>query len=136
MQQTTKYKLDLIEKTDAFSPDALNQNMEKVEEAIQAETAALEQRVVALEAHRFYLGHYVGNGAYRREIDIGFKPKAVLLFREQSDSHGTVVLITESWPITVPFDMASITENGLQVGAKNGNGYNVSTVNYYFLAFV
>ena len=36
MQHTDKYKLDLLEKEDAFSPDALNANTQKVEEALIA----------------------------------------------------------------------------------------------------
>lgn len=50
MQQTDKYKLNLIEKTDTFSPDALNENMEKVEGSITAEAAALDQRLQVCEA--------------------------------------------------------------------------------------
>ena len=40
MQQTNQYKLNLIEKTDTFSPDPLNENTEKVEAQLAAETLA------------------------------------------------------------------------------------------------
>ena len=40
MQQTNQYKLNLIEKTDTFSPDPLNENAEKVEAQLAAETLA------------------------------------------------------------------------------------------------
>lgn len=57
MQQTTKYKLNLIERDDAFSPDAQNQNTQKVKNALIAHKAAVEevtdaidQRVTVLEA--------------------------------------------------------------------------------------
>ena len=76
MQQTEKYKLNLIEKDDVFSPDALNENMEKVEAAITAGDAALDQRVIALEAHKIVVGYVVSQ---KRECQLGFTPKAVLV---------------------------------------------------------
>ena len=42
MQQTSKYQFKLIEGTDDFSPTPLNDNMEKVEEALDTQAAALE----------------------------------------------------------------------------------------------
>ena len=74
MQQTNKYKLNLIEKDDTFSPDPLNDNMEKVEGALKAETgarqaadaaeaqtradadAALDRRIQTIEAHKIVFG--------------------------------------------------------------------------------
>lgn len=40
MQQTSKYKLNLIETSDRFSPDPLNENAEKLETQLAAETQA------------------------------------------------------------------------------------------------
>lgn len=99
MQQTETYKLNLIEKTDTFSPDALNENARKVENALSAATAhtdagdraeasarasadaALAQRVTALEAHKMVVGTYTGNGSTTdgQTINLGFTPAAVLL---------------------------------------------------------
>ncbi len=74
MQQTNKYKLNLIEKDDTFSPDPLNDNMEKVEEALEREAAArqaadateaqaradadaaLDRRIQTIEAHKIVFG--------------------------------------------------------------------------------
>ena len=42
MQQTSKYQFNLVDATDDFSPEPLNQNMEKVEEAREGQAAALE----------------------------------------------------------------------------------------------
>ena len=93
MQQTKKYKLNLIEKTDAFSPDALNQNMEKVEAALEAAAAhadsgdageaaaraqavaALDQRLQVVEAHKFVCG-YTSPGTTEY---LGFTPRAVFV---------------------------------------------------------
>lgn len=134
MQQTTKYKLDLIEKTDAFSPDALNQNMEKVEAAIQAETAALEQRVVALEAHKCYLGSYVGDGTASRDIDLGFQPKAVLLMVNANLADVRILFPG----VKIERDdrvLIGITPNGFHVGYHNYTfDYNAGGREYQFLA--
>ena len=74
MQQTNKYKLNLIEKDDTFSPDPLNDNMEKVERALEREAAArqaadaaeaqaradadaaLDRRIQTIEAHKIVFG--------------------------------------------------------------------------------
>ena len=50
MQQTEKYKLNLIERDDAFSPDALNQNTQKLENALAAHEAAVEEATDGLDA--------------------------------------------------------------------------------------
>lgn len=65
MQQTEKYGLNLMEKTDTFSPDTLNENTKKIEE------------LVAVREIRY--GSYVGNGQEDREIDLGFAPKLLIL---------------------------------------------------------
>lgn len=84
MQQTETYKLNLIEKKDVFSPDALNENMEKLEVALEgrtdaADTEALDARVTALEVHKIAIGHYIGNGETNQFIPLPFTPTAVLL---------------------------------------------------------
>ena len=92
MQQTTKYQFNLIETSDTFSPDPLNQNMEKVEsalDAVRAEAAAsvsaeaagraagdaaLNQRVTVLEGHKIVAGYVTEEGT----VYLGFTPIAVL----------------------------------------------------------
>ena len=89
MQQTNKYKLNLIEKDDTFSPDPLNDNMEKVEEALEREAAArqaadaaeaqaradadaaLDRRIQTIEAHKIVFGS-AGNGS--TTANLGFTP--------------------------------------------------------------
>ena len=103
MQHTKKYRFDLIEKEDVFSPDALNENMEKVEGALKAETAArsaadaaeararadadaaLAQRVSVLELHKCVVGYHAGTGF----VDLGFTPIAV--FAIGSNGNGFVI---------------------------------------------
>ena len=92
MQQTEKYKLNLIEKGDVFSPDALNENARKVEEAIAAEAAAqgqaraadiaaLDQRLQVFEAHKLV----IGSAGEDEKIYLGFTPK--VLFVKGSNGH-------------------------------------------------
>ena len=49
MQQTTKYQFKLIEGSDDFSPQPLNDNAEKVEEALQALETSVRQDLETLE---------------------------------------------------------------------------------------
>ena len=92
MQQTSKYQFNLIETGDTFSPDPLNQNMEKVESALDAARAesaasvsgesasraagdaALNQRVQVLEARKIVAGYVEGAGT----VNLGFTPIAVM----------------------------------------------------------
>lgn len=75
MQQTSKYQLNLIEGSDDFLPDALNENMEKLEEALNQEAELREdvaETLVALAANvgtagktaRIVWGSYTGTGTY------------------------------------------------------------------------
>ena len=124
MQQTQTYKLNLIETSDAFSPSPLNENMEKVEGALAAktdaaDTAALEQRVTVLEAHKCYLGSYVGDGTYSREIDLGFAPKAILIMNN-----------TTTLRVEIYFPGMEVTHDGYLLMALTSNGFHVAHNNY------
>ena len=81
MQQTEKYKLNLIEPTDPFLPDGLNQNTQKMEDAMIAhETevagalSTMDQRVTVLEGFHFACGR-----ARTNFIETGFMPRLVIL---------------------------------------------------------
>ena len=90
MQHTDKYKLNLIETSDAFSPDALNENTRKVEDVLAAQAAAeaaaretadgaLDQRLTVLEGRRLVVGTYTGNGDKNgMHVELGFTPAALL----------------------------------------------------------
>ena len=86
MQQTQKYKLNLIESSDPFMPEGLNQNTQKVEQVLAAQEAAsdqklaeMNQRVTVLEGHRCFVGSYVGDGTNNRFINLGVTPLAVII---------------------------------------------------------
>lgn len=90
MQQTEKYKLNLIESSDTFLPEGLNQNTRKIEAAMTAHEAAvgattadLDARVTVLEGRKVALGNYLGTCftaladdlAKEQFIYLGFRPR-------------------------------------------------------------
>lgn len=93
MQQTTKYKFNLIEGSDDVSPVPLNENMEKVEAQFGAVETALADGLTAVEASlgsggktaRIAYGKYTGNGkcgaAYPNSLTFDFAPKVVFVAR-------------------------------------------------------
>ncbi len=125
MQQTGKYQFNLIETSDAFSPDPLNENMEKVEaqfDAVRAEAAAgdeaLDARVALLEARHCIVGQYQGDNTPYKDIFLDFDPKAVLVpsgtavyaaFKKSQSNSACVVL----------------SDGGFRV--KNGSSANFNT---------
>lgn len=100
MKQTEKYQFNLVEPSDTFSPDPLNQNMEAVEQALDglsgrnddgdARAAALEARLARLEQHRFATGTYKGVGGTEQTVYVGFTPKCVII----GDPASTMVVIS------------------------------------------
>lgn len=82
MQQTEKYKLNLIETSDPFSPAPLNENAEKTEaaladmqSALTAGTAALDQRVQVLELRRMAVGRFTSSEI---PVELDFEPQLVI----------------------------------------------------------
>ncbi len=105
MQHTEKYQLNLIEKDDVFSPDPLNENVQKVEGALEgaiahadagdaAEAAArteadaaLDQRLQAIEAHKLVIGSADDSSTFHY---LGFKP--TLIYVVNSSGGGQLVI--------------------------------------------
>ena len=85
MQQTSKYQFNLVEGSDDFSPTPLNQNMEKVEEALSVLNAAVETAQTtadtaqaAAETLHYVIGSYIGNGG-TQDINLGFQPQFLFI---------------------------------------------------------
>ena len=86
MQQTEKYKLNLIEPSDPFLPDALNANTQRLEDVLidrmEGSLDAMSQRVAALESVKHAYG---SSDAATSETDrsfyirTGFQTRMVLL---------------------------------------------------------
>ena len=58
MQQTETYKLNLIESSDPFLPDALNENTQKLEEVVSEKLGEMDARVTVLEGFKFACGSF------------------------------------------------------------------------------
>ena len=75
MQQTETYKLNLLEHSDTVSVTPLNENMEKVEEALEETAAAIP---------KLEIGTYTGTGTRgsdnKTTIEFGFDPTFVLVW--------------------------------------------------------
>ncbi len=141
MQHTDKYKLNLIEKDDVFSPDALNENAEKVESLLvslangdreEAEAReALESRVIALEAKKVVTGTYVGEGAVSfntpHVISLSFTPLAVIV---QGDAIVTMLALQGA-----PCPSMKIIDGGFSVIRGQTSDMDVLNHVYRFLAF-
>ena len=129
MQQTQTYKLNLIETSDTFSPAPLNENMEKLEDAISASAADLDSRVTVLEGHKIATGTYSGNApsgnSIWQSIPLGFTPIFVY-----------IQTIGGSVPVSV---VSGGRHNYLLIeegGFKVQNSWNQSTSIYNFFAIL
>ena len=114
MQQTTNYKLNLIETSDPFSPGPLNENAEKTE----TELAALDSRVTMLEAKYIVFGTYTGDGEISQFIELGFTPKAVLVHHVAIQFYTALALIEQPSNSGGGRNSLEIVENGFN--AYNG----------------
>lgn len=99
MKHTDKFDLNIIETTDAFSPEPLNENTRALEallaaKAAQADFDGLAGRVGTLETGRlfFKLGSYTGNGNYGSDscnrLEFDFKPIALFIINTQGVGSG------------------------------------------------
>lgn len=74
MQQTEKYKLNLIESSDPFLPEGLNENTQKVEdvlkEKMEGPVAALDARVTELEKLKLAYGKIPSSNT----VELPFQP--------------------------------------------------------------
>lgn len=155
MQQTNHYQLNLIERGDVFSPDALNANAEKLEAALDAARAdaaagtaaeaqarasgdaALDQRVTVLELHRIAAGTYIGTGAKSGDtqfIELGFTPVAVITGTLNSNHHKSSISVAD-----YPLNVLEIVPGGFQVKRlsneyNEGDTANTLNVKYRYVA--
>ena len=80
MQQTETYKLNLIEGSDTFSPQPLNENAEKTETILTELANSISQAGNCKSA----TGSYVGTGSYGinnpNVIQFNFEPQMVIVY--------------------------------------------------------
>ncbi|MDE6261449.1 MAG: hypothetical protein K2M42_11455 [Oscillospiraceae bacterium] len=123
MQQTETYQLNLIETSDTFSPEPLNENMEKVEAkfaGLDQADAALNSRVTVLEGHKIAVGSYTGGGSQAYTVQVGFRPRAVII--QQATHIGDCFMATAAGGCVTLTDTGFALKGGEML--NNGSRYN------------
>lgn len=126
MQKTKNHDLNLVEMSDTFSTQPLNENMETIDAALQAisDTAsAISKRVVSLEAKHIAFGTYSGSGS-STTITVGFRPRGVAI----GGAYSTVIVGNVG---DVNGTYGSLTDSGFRVSGT----YSVSGKSYNYIAF-
>lgn len=139
MQQTTSRKFSIIESSDPFLPEALNDNTRKIEAALdahetqtQAAADALDQRVTVLERPRITWGHYKGDGTVGRIIPLPFTPKAAFVINDQLHIiHMAVEGVSSRLP------RIALAENGIRLNKIDSTSHesNYSGELFLYMAF-
>ena len=127
MQQTETYKLNLIESSDPFLPDALNENTQKIEEVVSGSLGDMDERIKVFEAKRFAYGSY----SIREEtltIPLGFTPKAVIIHYSTNFAVYTALAIVDE--LGNMGHQLKIVEGGFQVSVLLGSTYYPGIYNY------
>lgn len=138
MQQTTSREFSIIEPSDPFLPEALNDNTRKIEAALDAHetqtkavTDALDQRVTVLERPRIVWGQYTGDGQTTRIIPLPFTPEAAVVIHSQY----YYTLMATGAPVSTA--RISLAENGIQLNKLDSTIYCSNTAGnvYFYFAF-
>ena len=130
MQQTETYKLNLIESSDPFLPNALNENTQKIEEVVQEKLGEMDQRVTVLEAKKFAVGTYKAEMNETLKVEVGFTPIALYVgqSRKFSTIHGLILPGDTNIP---PF--LEIVEGGFTTNIMDGHTAYPGI--YHYIAF-
>ena len=154
MLKTEKYKFNIIETADTFSPDALNANARtaeteliRVEAKAAADKAELQAADAALRASmgsggktcRIVWGSYVGNGEYGREhpssLTFDFKPHMIFALYASTYiimQRGCISSIGNSvYTCVSAWEDRSVSWYNTQSSA---NQLNINNVTYYYVA--
>ena len=125
MQQTTKYQFKLIEGSDDFSPQPLNDNVEKVEEALSDMEDAIDGVMEAAytpDNKPFVVGSYSGGGLNSKMITLGFRPSLVIISGDKYTDDPTEA--------AQYFTVANSNRPGLVVELED-TGFSVATYSGY-----
>ena len=129
MQHTENFDLNIIETSDAFGPEALNENTRKLD-------------TVLAEMPFAVFGSYKGDGKSYQLIDLGFKPKAVLVFRRDGvttiSGNPCSGLALAGSPVTLGgiTHAVEISNIGFYVYYSSTNSYaNYNGYTYNYIAF-
>ena len=146
MQQTTKYQFKLIEGSDDFSPQPLNDNVEKVEEELVALDAAVntaqstaDTAQAAASMVHYVIGTYTGSNA-DITINVGFKPGFLIIsgiqmsYNTGRDALASYNILTAG---NVLSDFVTFTDTGFVVHQRDSSEYPKLVANrtYDYIAF-
>ena len=120
---TQHYKLHQWESTDNFLRTDFNTDLEKID-------------TVLGEKPDIVFGSYAGNNVYPRDIELGFQPRAVLLFSSlgQVNAYGTIfggLFGPDHILGNVNIPLAKVTASGFTL---TGEATNRTNDTYYYLA--
>ena len=142
MQQTSKYQFNLVEGSDDFSPTPLNQNMEKVEEALEGMETAVntaqetaEAAQDAAEALPYVTGRYTGAGATAQSIALGFKPSYLIISGQAggSDDASKSIGIFNGSNMS---NKVTFTNTGFTVSAQTNDSYPQLNRQYAYYGYI
>ena len=143
MQQTSKYQFNLIDSGDTFSPAPLNDNMEKVEEALGAVDTALDEKIALAmtalgsggQTARIVYGSFAGTGYTSKTISFEFKPLLVFL-TDPAVTSNSVTVATLIRPISTNNAVTKVvwTDNSVTYGNSSSCAYNTSGNTIYYCA--
>lgn len=130
MQHTKKYDLSIIESSDPFSPEALNDNTRAVEAELERVDAAVE--VLTASQLKLAFGTFTGNNAQNRLIPLPFTPKLVYMGDSRgftlSGGHDYGGVVMPGYPYSSFF---SVTEGGFLVSHYSTDDYYNRSGNTY-----
>ena len=141
MQHTETYNLNLIETSDTFSPDPLNQNAQALEDALSDEAdaresadSALDARLKVFEAKHVKVGMYTAptQDAVPMTLNLGFTPKAVFAISGSGTLAGALY---SGYSYNPSSPVAKIVPGGIQfLRAVGSSGLQVPGNTYIYLA--
>ena len=134
--KTTNYNLHSWLPEDDFLRTEMNENFAAIDAAIKSGADALNALVVT--------GSYVGNNRANRKLELGFTPRAVLVFNHDGSTRnyygndGGLALTDQPVEYSAGAPVVTITEGGFLVYyGRAGNSTitsNEENTTYHFLA--
>lgn len=132
MKQTETYKLNLIDRDDPFSPEALNDNAE----AIDAALARVDGEITRIDGAllKLHCGTYNGNNGANRKIDLPFTPKLVYVTGERYGAtgmidsvRGCVTIAGKPVTYTSAYSLLELVEDGFLVSYAGRSDFSTNT---------